>query len=1273
MERIRGNFKFIYCYRKTLSKEQIDKISEKLGKRGHTALIAAEITKEDRDNVIREAIDLKTKETSRNHPIITKFPIVGSLVKAGFAAKHRNEARAAVNESGDLNAAFSSLNLESSQSKILNNQTENVTDRAWQALENAGYSTDNQIERAGSRLDQNEKVEKMDDASQRAVKQALSEYYTGLSDKSKSKEELDQAFNEQIEDAFIGQSSISLGAINQQKANLEKLVDDPEIQADQVKTYIDQHLTLYKATMKEGLYTQQKVDGIINAVDKAGLAGGVLYALAGKEARGKLHDALGTIGGAGTIGAAVGAVAGAIRGAEKANVKLSNAEINAATGVGETDARQTGLFAKLEGYKRTATGEEKYLAGIEELRDRKDADDLISNLNQLMENYDPSNTDTQGALTDAYADIIARGQFSSDKHIDLIRYQDNRSALEQKLSEAEKMLYGDDQNVVNNLIADENSDLSKLIRSKTENLNDNYSKANKLRVKFMIRSALVNAATGALMGAGAGAAFHFISEHMPEGGLLGSMLGTQEANAESVKPGKVELIEDADGGYAVQLGDETLIGEGDASGIEFDDSGELTAESKEMLEDAGVHVEEKITEHTFEHATKQVDIDKFFSPENKDANNLTEITSRSWITGADGQDQVLLGKTHMDGDGNIIMKVAPAADSNLKLDGMKMMFTPGNGNIDTAIAVDVKPDGTIEIPAGSPAASMFDGKTFQGGYAELARETSDGHIDVYSTIGDGRPSVESITVDNPNATYNTYDYTFSIDGQDYDVSTPETITASARMEALNGIESLKGTGEPIGYEATGEVTGLTTNSGESVEVEHFEHHGGYSDTVDSYFGEKDGVYNSGASVVRAMVGEEGKGLSATEVDRIFLDKINSGEIAEGYVVEEYLKTIGNSPEAITTTRAMMGGFEMDLDGDGTSELIDTQDEVNIASDILSRDPEAYDAFVNDTYEMFYDKIEGGNIRFIDYTKEQYQFTTWGVLEQGTNNVLQRLGAVGDRSTDGVGIVFEDKNGNSIYDEETARKLWHLPEGYDLDYIADRLNCDQKTSRGSFAGGETTGDETTGRETTGNEGTGNEGTGNEGTGEEGTGRETTGEEGTGNEGTGEEGTGRETTGEEGTGNEGTGEEGTGDETTGEETTGDEGTDIEQKDAANLERIDRQIDEDIKQDIGTDDIKHNPNPGVTEDELTEEPAADEYEGTEPETIQNEVSEEAEPVQEQVSEDNDYSADQGGANAEEYTPVEENNAAQEASDKEAIPVEEAPSSKEEVEDELEDLGIE
>ena len=91
------------------------------------------------------------------------------------------------------------------------------------------------------------------------------------------------------------------------------------------------------------------------------------------------------------------------------------------------------------------------------------------------------------------------------------------------------------------------------------------------------------------------------------------------------------------------------------------------------------------------------------------------------------------------------------------------------------------------------------------------------------------------------------------------------------------------------------------------------------------------------------------------------------------------------------------------------------------------------------------------------------------------------------------------------------------------------------------------------------------------------------------------------------------------------------------------------------------------------MTEEPAADEYEGTEPETIQNEVSEEAEPVQEQVSEDNDYSADQGGANAEEYTPVEENNAAQEASDKEAIPVEEAPSSKEEVEDELEDLGIE
>ena len=1205
------------------SKEQIDYISEKMGQRGRTALIAAELTKEDRDNVVREAIDLKLKETSKNHPVITKFPIVGSFVRAGLAAKYRNEARTAVKESGDLSSAFNALELDKSKSDLLNGGTEAVADRAWKALENAGYSSDNQIERVNSRLDQNEKVEKMDEESQTVVKQVLNEYYAGLTSGNQSKEELIKAFDEKLKNSFQGQESISLKTIYEQRDNLEKLVDDPNIQAGQVENYINQHLTLYKASMKEGIYTDKKVEGVVNAVDKAGLAGGILYAISGREARKNLRSALSTAGGAGAVGAAVGAVTGAIRGAEKAKVKLADAEIKAATSPTEAEAessdqeagessetkkaRQIGtIFSKINSLKKSATGEEKYLAEIEKLRDRKDASVLVENLNQLLENYDPENDENRSKLLEAYADILARGKFSSEKHVDLIKYNDNRAALEQKLSEVEKQLYGEDPHKVDELLADETSELSKLIQDKTDKLDEDYVKANKLRTRFIIRSALVDATTGAIIGYGAGAAFHHISSLMPEGGVLGA-LGIENANTDNLKDSNIELVEDADGGYSVQLGNETLIGEGENPGIDFDDTGALTEESKEMLENAGIDLKEEITPHTFENAKQEVSLSEFFNPANKEANNLTEITSRSWITDANGHDQIFFSDTHMDGDGNIIMQVAPSANSNVSLDDMKVVLTPGNGNIDTAITLDVGPDGTVEIPAGSPAASLFDGENFQGGYAEIARETTNGHFDVYSTIGDGRPDVGSITIDNPDATYNTYEYTLNVNGQDYEMTVPENITATARMEALNGIESLKGTGEPIGYESNGEVTGLTTSSGETIEVQHYEHHGGYSDAVDSYFGEKDGVFNSGESVIRAMVGEEGNGLSSGEVDRIFLDKINSGEISEGSVIEEYLKTMGNSPEALVTTRTMMGGFEMDLNGDGVNELIDTQDEINIASDILSRDPEAYDNFVNDTYEMFYEKIEGGNIRFIDYTQEQYQYTTWGVLDKDTNNILQRLGNVGDRQTDGVGIVFTDKDGNSIYDKEIARKLWHLPEGYKLEYISDRLNCIQKTSNGVFI-----------EESTGDEGTGQEGTGNEGTGDEGT--------------------------------------------------GEEGTDINPKDEENLIRIDNDINDKIEEDVGTEELNNYVNPGVDEQDLTEQPSSDDYQGTEPQVVQNEPSVEAEPVKPSAPE-NDYGGNKGGAHAEEYAPVKP---APEPKPETVTPVEKAPVSEPEVEEALEDLSI-
>ena len=1295
-----------------LSSEKLKEIESAMG---HSALIATGYTKEDEKNVIREAIDLKTKETSNKNTftkVVTRFPIIGSVVKAGIAAKHRRTALNAINESGDLSSAYDALGLDSANSRVLSGNSDATRERAWRTLENAGYSSDNQIDVAASRLDQNERVEKMDAETTQAVKQALNNYYTELK-AGGDKNELSSKFDNAISEAFQGKENLSTSInLEQQKAGIEKLIENKAIEEQDIKTYLDSHVSLYKATMKEGIYTDQKVDSVISAVAAAGLAGGVIAALSGREGRRAMRSAIGGVASAAGAGAVVGGAFGAARGANKAKVKLSEAETRAATTfeepavesaeaeseepepelkeperptvsetadekawedyyddlqvfeakmktaeeaeTAETKPARAGVGAVLSGvnkFKRKLTGEDKYLAEIEELRDRKDASNLIENFDELIGKLNPEDADSRQALIDAYADAIARGRFSSEKHIDLIKYKDgDKNSLEQKLHDVERALYGEDPNAINSLLDDENSDLNKLINGKKEELNDKFLEANKLRTKFIVRSALVDAAAGAVLGAGAGSVIGVIRDHAPEGGLAG-ILGLKDestSTGEGLKADNIELAKDADGGFTVKLGEQSIIGEGDAKGIEFGSDGALTDESKEMLEGAGIHVEENVTEHVFENATKSVSLREFFNPANKEANGLTEVTDRSWISDGTGRDMVTLGDTHMDGDGNIIMQVTARDGANVDMDNMKLLLTPGNGNIDTGITVDVNPDGTIEIPADSPAASLFDGDSYQGGYGELIQEGDNGHIDVFHTIGDGRADVNSITVDNPDATYNEYSYTFDVDGQQYEVEVPDEITESARLEALNGFESVKGTGEPIGYESNGEATNLTTSSGEAVEVEHFEHHGGYSDYTDSYFGEKDGVYNSGASVIRQMVGDEGNGLSSQEVDRIFLDKVNSGEIEEGDVVEEYLKTMGNSPEALATTRAMMGDFKFDIDGDGTSELIDTQDEINMVSDIISRDPEAYDAFVNDTYDMFYDKIAGGNIRFVDYTQERYDYTTWGVLGED-NNILQRLGVTGDRPTDGVGIVFTDKNGNSIYDEETVRKLWHLPEGYNLEYVSDRLNCIQKTGRGIFEQ-KVTEEKTTSESTTKTTG--------EGT------AKTTSEKSTSEKSTGEKTTEEKTTGEKSTGEKSTDEKTTDEKSTGEKTTSEET--IEPKDYENMERIDNNIDKDIEHDTGTNEIQHHTDLGTGE--KTEQPSSSDYQGTEPKVVQNETSKPAAPVQEKVSEPNNYSNDNGGAHQAEHQPVKPEPAATEAADNRG----DTAASSSEVDDVLKDVGI-
>lgn len=131
-------------------------------------------------------------------------------------------------------------------------------------------------------------------------------------------------------------------------------------------------------------------------------------------------------------------------------------------------------------------------------------------------------------------------------------------------------------------------------------------------------------------------------------------------------------------------------------------------------------------------------------------------------------------------------------------------------------------------------------------------------------------------------------------------------------------------------------------------------------------------------------------------------------------------------------------------------------------------------------------------------------------------------------------------------------------------------------------------------------------------------------------------------------------------------------IKPKDPDNLIRIDEQIQEDIAEDIGTDEVRVTPNPGVSDNDITDRPSSDDYQGTSPDIVQNDDSREAEPVQDQVSPENNYSEDRGGANADEYSPVQDDQAAQDAADAAEIPVNEAPTGGTELNDILGELGI-
>jgi len=1127
----------------TLSAEKAELIKEKTQLRG--AMVLSALSKEDETNILREAVELKTSQSK-----LARIPIIGTVIKPMLMSHYFVKSARAMRDSGDVTKAYTELGLDSATSTAFNTESAEYAElRARLALAENAFP--DKIDASDSLiLNQGESVNRIEDETSNKVKSALADYFENLKNaggdeeaKKAAKATFDEAIQSLSKDGLLGQgptkkrnaflesglvkyligdhsspNTTNLQAIQGAAKSVEALVSE-DVSKSELTEYLDKNVSFYSASMKEGVYTKQRVNNVMGAIVKAGAIGGLTYALIGREARGTVNQAansvLSSTLGAFGAGAAAGGVLGAIRGAGQARVNMSKAEIKAATsaeailtpeeaaeaarkaaeeatasskedeqptgedeetGDGEkldeaTEEKTKNLFALLEkfnGAKRKLTGEEAYAAKVEEALGRKSAKDIYDEMSKLIEEIESGDLKgkklgvRKSALRKLLTDFIARNTVSQAEGVDLISYSKGnvskeRYLLSTKVSKARE-LTGYDIKKHQGRIDDAAAKYSEKIKS-----------ANKEKRKYIARQALVDGVIGAAVGGSIGA----IASAVREASLSGAAAGTAEADDLTGEAGdnNGSIFEPVNGGELGQEG-EIITGnpedidlnpdfaEGahsfnleikgeEIADIEFNPDGSLTEETLRELEAKGIEVNTEIIERAIPGATKEVSLEEFFSPENAEENGLFEITGRSWNTN-DGDARAIIGNIHMGDEGSIIVQVAERPGEDLNLDEMKMIFTPGNGVENIGITVDVQPDGSVIIPADSPVADLFDGSEYQGGFAELIREGEDGRIEVFATIGDGRPDIDTLTIANPSAVENIYNYTITVDGTTYELDVPPSVYMATHLENATGMEAIKGLDEPIGYEAVAgsAVTELRTNSGELVQVEQVEHYGGYSEAADSYFSElKDSANNSGVSVVREMVGAEGAGLSSREIDQIFLEKIESGEITEGDVIETYLETMGKSPEALVTTRAMMGGFEMDLNGDGVLDLIDTQDEINIAADILSSS-DGYSEFVNDTFDEFYDKIEGGSIEFIDYAEEQYQYSTWGVLDEKNHNVLQRLGRI-NGPTHGVGIVFKDAAGNSIYDEATVRKLWRLPENYDLDYIADRLNCIQKTGRGIF--------------------------------------------------------------------------------------------------------------------------------------------------------------------------------------------------------------------------------
>ena len=578
--------------------------------------------------------------------------------------------------------------------------------------------------------------------------------------------------------------------------------------------------------------------------------------------------------------------------------------------------------------------------------------------------------------------------------------------------------------------------------------------------------------------------------------LVGNM--TERTGSETIS-----FKERLDGTYAVVLDEDgagsefaphALIEDGKEIRVHFDENGKIAQDDLNKLEGLNVKLKEVIGSRDekkslseFFNLNKAEQQELFGENAEKDGWKFEEVKINDWKEASPGQGYAadissnfkyeVYSKEITDADGEVIgmtkevpmltAKVSLLSDSinvggkNVEADDLKVIFKP-TGNSSMAFTVDVDSDGMIRIPVDSPVAkSMFMGGTFTGSSMQIVAENGDNFASLGTITNNLASPVENISFADDNQIIG-----YKIEGSKELSVLPQKIERMLNGEEVVGASAPTVVANPSELGTSGlraERFGRTVNvepaqfieepernislnglkmNDESAELGGFIRTGGYNVAEDPAFSvNKDSAALNGENLVSKIMSRFN--LSGAEAESKFGEMVESGEISTDEVVHEYLTQMGNSPEQIVTMRAMMGGLEWDFNGDGVGELVDTDWELNELANIVRDMPEnEYDEFVNSTYAMLFSRIDGGEIRLVNYANEPYEYTTLGFVNRAMDFVQQF--ARKKSACSGYGIEFLGKDGKSIYDYDIARKIWKLPDGARLDHITERLECCQKT-------------------------------------------------------------------------------------------------------------------------------------------------------------------------------------------------------------------------------------